>query len=149
MRYKEETGGCAARLASALAVVILVGLEGTTLTVARAGDRPVLGGLLAGANAAFAVLLLAWHGHHASARRVLRPPAEEEGEEWFSAEALEGFPMEDVRPLLLGPDAPSLNRLYVAWIFATHGYDAPWIARHLDLRLSVARLLENAAHCRG
>ncbi len=66
-------------------------------------------------------------------------------EPWFPATALTGFPADALDATLSGPDAPSLNRLHVAWVFATQGYDAPWIARHFDIRLSVARMLEDAA----
>ncbi|MCQ4046372.1 hypothetical protein ACFOSC_19500 [Streptantibioticus rubrisoli] len=66
-------------------------------------------------------------------------------EPWFPATALTGFPADALDATLTGPDAPSLDRLHVAWVFATQGYDAPWIARHFDLRLSVARMLEDAA----
>ncbi|MEU4119106.1 hypothetical protein AB0F71_32015 [Kitasatospora sp. NPDC028055] len=58
---------------------------------------------------------------------------------------LDDFPMEQVRPLLLGPDAPGLNRLYTAWVFATHGHDPQWIADHLGLPTPTARLLVTAA----
>ncbi|WP_169317165.1 hypothetical protein [Actinacidiphila oryziradicis] len=56
--------------------------------------------------------------------------------------------MEAVRPLLLGPDASALNRLYLAWIFATHGHDAVWIERYLDLPGEVVHVLVDAAHQR-
>ncbi|MEV7770913.1 hypothetical protein [Kitasatospora sp. NPDC086791] len=68
--------------------------------------------------------------------------------QWFSARSLEGFPMEQVRPLLLAPGAPGLNRLYTAWMFATHGHDPHWIAHHLDLPTPTARLLVTAARNR-
>ena len=59
--------------------------------------------------------------------------------------ALEGFPMDEVRPFLLGPAAVDLNRLYGAWVLATHGRDAVWIEQHLHLPTEAARLLTAAA----
>jgi hypothetical protein len=55
--------------------------------------------------------------------------------------------MEAVRPLLLGLDAPDLNHLYTAWLFATHGNDAVWIEQNLDLPGEMSRLLVGAARC--
>ncbi|WP_269858518.1 hypothetical protein [Streptomyces sp. RPT161] len=77
--------------------------------------------------------------------RVFDPVLLVTEEPWFPATTLTGFPADALDATLSGPDAPSLNRLHVAWVFATQGYDAPWIARHFDLRLSVARMLEDAA----
>ncbi|MFI2606509.1 hypothetical protein [Kitasatospora sp. NPDC018619] len=65
--------------------------------------------------------------------------------QWFSARSLDGFPMDLVRPLLLAPGAPALGRLYTAWVFATHGHDPQWIARHLELPVRTSRLLVTAA----
>ncbi|MFJ9455858.1 hypothetical protein ACIRST_12335 [Kitasatospora sp. NPDC101447] len=81
------------------------------------------------------------------ARATRRPPGEDDTQ-WFNARSLEGFPMEQVRPLLLAPGAPGLNRLYTAWMFATHGHDPQWIAHHLDLPARTARLLVSAARDR-
>jgi hypothetical protein len=69
-------------------------------------------------------------------------------ESWFTTHALEGFPMEAVRSWLLRPGAPSLNRLYLAWIMADHGHDSEWITTHLALPKQLSRQLVDAARSR-
>ncbi|WP_158073118.1 hypothetical protein [Streptomyces kebangsaanensis] len=41
-----------------------------------------------------------------------------------------------------------MDRVYAAWILATHGADAAWLERHLDLPADLARLLVEAAGAR-
>jgi hypothetical protein len=105
----------------------------------------VAGGALAGAAAAAFVVVGAVlngrRGYAGCPGRVLEGP----GGEWFSGQAVDGFPMDAVRSWLLGPGAPSLNRLYTAWAFAVHGYGAGWIEQYLDLPAEAARLLAGAA----
>lgn len=133
-------------------VMLLLALQVTALGVAPAPLRLFLSGVLIGASVVG--LLLALLLAH-SRQRAGRPTADraaavavaagDDDTQWFSARSLEGFPMEQVRPLLLGPDAPGLNRLYTAWVFATHGHDPQWIAHHLGLPTPTARLLVTAA----
>ncbi|MBV2156539.1 hypothetical protein [Kitasatospora sp. SUK 42] len=146
-------------------VLLLLTLQGVAVGVAPGRLRLFLSGVLIGASTAG--LLLALLLAH-SQRRASRPAAArtdttragttrtdatradlvlaaDDDTQWFSARSLEGFPMEQVRPILLAPGAPGLNRLYTAWIFATHGHDPQWIAQHLDLPTSTARLLATAA----
>jgi hypothetical protein len=72
-------------------------------------------------------------------------PGEAADNSWFTAQALQDFPMDAVRPRLLEPDAPDLTSMYTAWIFATHGQDAVWLKHHLDLPADLAHLLVDAA----
>ncbi|MEV8326695.1 hypothetical protein [Kitasatospora sp. NPDC056731] len=124
-------------------VLLLLTLQGIAVGVAPGRLRLFLSGVLIGASSAglLLALLLARSG-----RGTARPAAPgEDDTQWFSARSLDGFPMEQVRPLLLSPGAPGLNRLYTAWVFATHGHDPQWIAHHLDLSTPTARLLVTAA----
>ncbi|MFF2149496.1 hypothetical protein [Kitasatospora sp. NPDC058190] len=128
-------------------VLLLLGLQTVALALAPAPLRPFLSGVLIGAATAGLLLALLLARSRRQAGRPLadRAAAGEDDTQWFSARTLEGFPMERVRPLLLAPGAPGLNRLYTAWVFATHGHDPQWIARHLDLPTPTARLLVAAA----
>ncbi|MFI6474870.1 hypothetical protein ACIBL5_31950 [Streptomyces sp. NPDC050516] len=45
-------------------------------------------------------------------------------------------------------DAPDLNRLYAAWILATHDRDTAWISGRLSLPHDIAALLVCAARTR-
>ncbi|MGW5127767.1 hypothetical protein ACWEQ7_27725 [Streptomyces sp. NPDC004069] len=69
---------------------------------------------------------------------------------WFTAHALEGFPEEAIRATLKAPAAPSRERLYAAWVLATHtqGTDAVWLERHLALPAEAAHLIVAAAESR-
>ncbi|MGX4695331.1 hypothetical protein [Streptomyces sp. JNUCC 63] len=89
-----------------------------------------------------------WHSRRKAARPARQHRPETVDESWFTARTLDGFPMEAVRPHLLGKGAPGLDHLHTAWIFATHGQDAGWIERHLDLPADVTRLLVGAARRR-
>ncbi|MFE0463050.1 hypothetical protein ACFW1A_27725 [Kitasatospora sp. NPDC058965] len=120
-------------------ILLLLLLEAVALATAPARHRPLLGGALLGAGTAACVVAAAL-AHGGRARR--QPPA---AGDWFSTEALEGFPMDAVRPLLHRPAAPSLNRLYTAWILARRGHDAQWLATHLELPAETATLLTSAA----
>ncbi|MBO1416075.1 hypothetical protein [Streptomyces sp. FH025] len=131
-------------------VLLLLTLQGVAVGVAPGQLRLFLSGVLIGASAAGLLLaLLLAHSQRRAGRPSATPTgiaaAADDDTQWFSARSLEGFPMEQVRPILLGPGAPGLNRLYTAWVFATHGHDPQWIAHHLDLPTSTARLLATAA----
>jgi hypothetical protein len=130
-------------------VLLLLGLQTVALALAPAPLRPFLSGVLIGAATAGLLLALLLAQSRRQAGRPLADRAAaragDDDTQWFSARSLEGFPMEQVRPLLLSADAPGLNRLYTAWVFATHGHDPQWIARHLDLPTPTARLLVAAA----
>jgi hypothetical protein len=115
----------AGEAAAALGVLTLAVLELVVLGVAPAGDRPGIGGALVGAAAVAFILVAVLRCHRrAGTRRSAQRLTEASEDEWFTARTLENFPMEAVRPLLLGPAAPGLNRLCTAWVFATHGNDA-------------------------
>jgi hypothetical protein len=130
-----------------VAITVFALPEILALASALSPDRPLAGSALAGAATAIVVLVVAYYYTHRAVHGS-RPPADmTAGGEWFSARALEGFPMEALRPLLHRPDPPSLSRPYTAWILATHGHDA-WIAHHLDLPPGIARLLTDTAHRR-
>ncbi|MFD9689196.1 hypothetical protein ACFXPX_21210 [Kitasatospora sp. NPDC059146] len=124
--------------------VLLLALQVAALGAAPAPLRLFLSGVLIGGSAV-GLLLALLLAHSRQRAGLAAPPAPEDDAQWFSARSLEGFPMEQVRPLLLGPDAPGLNRLYTAWVFATHGHDPQWIAHHLGLPTPTARLLVTAA----
>ncbi|MER7752236.1 hypothetical protein [Kitasatospora sp. NPDC097643] len=130
-----------------LVVLALLVAEEIALGLAEEEDRPTISGVLACASgsgllAVGAVLLGRW----LAARRPLPlPPPGPNGRE-YSARALEGFPMEAVRPLLLAEQAPQLGQLYSAWMLARAGRTAPWIARRLAIPLDAAQLLVDATH---
>ncbi|MCQ8193952.1 hypothetical protein [Streptomyces rugosispiralis] len=121
----------------------------TAADTSRRAVSAFAGGAVGAAAAAFVLITVLWHHHRKAEPGARRVVPDDPGEEWFTSEVLRGFPMEAVRPLLLGPDAPSLNRLYMAWLFATQGHDCAWIARHLDLSAEVVRVLVDAARSRG
>ncbi|WP_031071555.1 hypothetical protein [Streptomyces sp. NRRL WC-3742] len=137
------------RPGEALALISALGLlltEEIALGLAEEEQRPIIGAFLVAASAtglliAAAVLLHRW----LDIRRPLPlPPPGPNGRE-FSARALEDFPMDAVRPLLLSEHAPQLGQLYSAWILARAGHPAPWIARRLGIPRAVAQLLAEAA----
>ena len=128
-----------------LGVLLLTALEMTALATAPRADRPIVAGALVGAAAAFVVVTAVVHSHHRAQREARRQLTETVDESWFTPGALDSFPMDAIPPLLLKPDAPSLNRLYTAWIFATHGHDTAWLEHNLDLPADLARLMADAA----
>ncbi|MFD9822361.1 hypothetical protein [Streptomyces violascens] len=135
----------------ALIVVALVAaLELTGLHLAAPGLRPGITGFLLGGSVAVLTMtaVLAHRQRRIAARHHPAASPESVDESWFTARTLEGFPMEAVRPLLLGPDAPDLNRLYMAWVLALHGHDTAWIVGRLGLSHDVAALLVDAAAAR-
>ncbi|MGJ5752053.1 hypothetical protein FB563_0121 [Streptomyces puniciscabiei] len=144
MRTLPHTG----EVTAMLGVIVLMVLEVTALATAPARDRPLVSGALIGAGTATFVVVALWHGHRGATRQRRRSLTETVDELWFTAHTLEGFPMEAVRPYLLGKNAPSLNSLYTAWVFAIHGQDAHWIQRHPNLPADVTRLLVDAARQR-
>ncbi|WP_229852470.1 hypothetical protein [Streptomyces albospinus] len=137
-------------IAATLMVIAVGAAEVAVLRLAPPDLRPVISaGLLGGALAALVLFAAVWRSRHTPAREVHHPVLPEAGPDgWFGADALEGFPMEEIRPLLPAPDAPDLNRLYTAWILVNHGHDAPWISHHLDLPPAAVRLLVDAAYQR-
>ncbi|MFE4513099.1 hypothetical protein ACFRMQ_02725 [Kitasatospora sp. NPDC056783] len=129
-------------------VLLLITIEGLAIGLAPDPLRLFLSGTFIGASVAglLLALLLATSRRRAGAAAAPAGAGRLGGDaQWFSARSLDGFPMEQVRPLLLSPGAPGLNRLYTAWVFATHGHDPQWIARQLDLPTRTARLLVTAA----
>ncbi|MFB7737298.1 hypothetical protein ACFC08_23515 [Streptomyces sp. NPDC056112] len=68
---------------------------------------------------------------------------------WFTGQTLNDFPDEAVRARLKNRAAPSMDRVYTAWILAVHGADTAWLKQHLDLPAEPARpLVEAAAQAR-
>ncbi|MGD3111827.1 hypothetical protein [Streptomyces sp. YGL11-2] len=137
-------------IAATLMVIAVGAAEMAVLRLAPPDRRPVISaGLLGGALAALVLFAVLWHRRHTPAREVHHPALPEAGSDgWFGADALEGFPMEELRPLLRAPDAPDLNQLYTAWVLVHHGHDAPWISHHLDLPPAAVHLLVDAAQQR-
>jgi hypothetical protein len=142
---KAIPGQVSGQVQAMVGLLMLFALELTALLTAPSRDRAfVAGAVIAAGSAVLVVVAAVAH----SRRNRRRPPAQFDqrvDESWFTTDALEGFPMEAVRPWLLRPDAPSLNRLYLAWIWAEQGHDTAWITRHLDLPESLVRLLVDAA----
>ncbi|MEE1786452.1 hypothetical protein PUR71_26625 [Streptomyces sp. SP17BM10] len=131
--------------AGLLVVLTLLALEGLALCEASDPDRPVIGAALIGAAASGLLLVAALLvGRRLAARRGLPLPPPGPDGPVYSTRALEGFPMEAVRPLLLTEDGPQLNQLYAAWVLALGGHTAPWIGRRLDLPVPTVRLLVDA-----
>ncbi|PJN36864.1 hypothetical protein CG747_31990 [Streptomyces sp. CB02959] len=140
-----------AEVMAMVAVLVVAGAELLVLVLAAPGQRPVISGVLLGSAAAVLVVFgEVWHVLRRRDRRG-RPPRQPRpsDEAWFSAEALEGFPVDGIRRWLVGRDAPDPNRFYAAWVLATHGRDVQWIVRHLDLPEDAVRLLVGAARERG
>ncbi|MFB6958791.1 hypothetical protein ACFCYB_17565 [Streptomyces sp. NPDC056309] len=135
--------------AAVLGVLTLTTLGMTVLAAAQAAYRPVVSGALLGAAVtAFALLAAVLRADRKTSLQAKRRLLEVMDEPSLTTRALEGFPMEAVRPRLLGPSEPSLNRLYTAWAFAARGHDATWLVRHLGLPADLARLLTEAAAVR-
>ncbi|MEV5283444.1 hypothetical protein [Streptomyces sp. NPDC052811] len=131
-------------------VALVVALELTALRLASPGLRLGITGFLLGASiAVLAMAAVLAHRHRKIA--VHHSPSvspEAVDASWFTARTLNGFPMEAVRPVLLGPNAPDLNRLYTAWVLALHGHDTAWIVSRLGLPHPVAALLVDTAGAR-
>ncbi|MFD5472795.1 hypothetical protein [Streptomyces sp. NPDC127105] len=132
-----------------LGVLAFTTLEMTVLATAPAAYRPVISGALLGAAVtAFALLAVVLRADRKATRQARRRVLEVMDGSSLTSRALEGFPMEAVRPRLLGPSAPSLNHLYIAWAYAARGHDTAWLVRHLGLSADLARLLTAAAAAR-
>lgn len=132
---------------TALGIVSLALLELLTWNLAPRPDRLIVGAALAGtAVAAWTVYAAVRHtrGQRALARHLVVPLDAAGDEQWFTDDTLDGFPAQAIRPLLEGPEPPDPNRIYTAWVFAGHGYDAVWIAHHLDLPTAVVQPLVDA-----
>ncbi|MFH8771957.1 hypothetical protein [Streptomyces sp. NPDC017958] len=88
--------------------------------------------------------------HFPSFRRPQVRVAEPVDTSWFTAHTLDGFPEDAVRATFKDVDAPSLDRLYAAWVLATHahGVSAVWLERNLDLPADAAHLIVEAAEAR-
>ncbi|MCX4790603.1 MULTISPECIES: hypothetical protein [unclassified Streptomyces] len=111
------------------------------------GHRGVAAAVLA---VAFAALVVGTWVRRARFRPFKHPQArtaELVDTSWFVPHALDGFPEEAVRAALETPDTPSLDRLYVAWVLATHtrGVDAAWLERNLALTADAAHLIVEVA----
>ncbi|MGW4046636.1 hypothetical protein [Streptomyces sp. NPDC004721] len=103
--------------------------------------------------AAFVALLVGTRVRRVRPRPFRRPrarAAEPVDTSWFTAHTLDGFPEEALRATLKTPAAPSRERLYAAWVLATHtqGTDAVWLEKNLALPADAAHLIAEAAEAR-
>jgi hypothetical protein len=136
---------------TALGIVALALLELLSWHLAPPPYRLLIGAALAAvAVAAWAVYAAVCHGHRHRdlAQRSADPLDGSPGEQWFTDDTLDGFPAQAVRSLLEGPHPPDSNLLCTAWVFAGHGYDATWIARHLGLPTTAVQPLIDAVSTR-
>ncbi|OIJ84748.1 hypothetical protein [Streptomyces colonosanans] len=112
-------------------------------------DRPgVAAAVLAAAFVALVVGTRARQGRFRRFRDARGKAAEPVDASWFTAHTLDGFPEEAVRARLRGPDAPSVDCLYAAWVLAVRGMDAVWLEKNLSLPADVAHLIVEAAEPR-
>ncbi|MFE7566607.1 hypothetical protein ACFU76_06525 [Streptomyces sp. NPDC057539] len=130
-----------------LVVLVLAVLAEIAVTVGPASDRPLVGVAVSGLLAVVLVIGIGWVcGHWYAMRHRSRP-------EWggvekdvpLTTEAVAGFPFAEVSERLGHCDTACMNRVYAAWVLASHGHDAEWIVRSLDLPLDVAEVLVSAA----
>ncbi|MFF4791289.1 hypothetical protein ACFY2M_16275 [Streptomyces sp. NPDC001276] len=103
--------------------------------------------------AAFVALLVGTRVRRVRPRPFRRPrarAAEQVDTSWFTAHTLDGFPEEALRATLKTRAAPSRERLYAAWVLATHtqGTDAVWLEKNLALPADAAHLIAEAAEAR-
>ncbi|MFE7235616.1 hypothetical protein ACWCRF_07190 [Streptomyces sp. NPDC002405] len=110
-------------------------------------------GVAAAVLAVAFMLLVGTRVRRARPRPFRRPRAratEPVDTSWFTAHTLDGFPEEAVRAILKTPAAPSRERLYAAWVLATHtqGADAVWLEKNLALPADAAHLIAEAAEAR-
>lgn len=129
---------------TALAVILVAAVA---VGVSPAGDRPevavvllVVAALAGGVVGAilYARRLRTRHRADEAAQAVVEAA-------WFSGSSLEGYPEQGVAKLLPATGGPSEERLHSAWVMATHGHDAGWLERHLEVPGEVARLLADTA----
>ncbi|MET8630164.1 hypothetical protein ABZW30_41725 [Kitasatospora sp. NPDC004669] len=134
---------------AALTAVVVGAAAMATIGLSPAADRPVVGAALGGAAVAvLGILVAVAFARRTRSRHHSQQLARNTAEAWFTAPTVADFPEDALRPLLPTTDPPSMNRLYTAWIFATHGHDAVWLERHFDLTGDLARQLVEEAHRR-
>ncbi|OIJ86769.1 hypothetical protein [Streptomyces monashensis] len=102
---------------------------------------------------AFVVLIVGTRARQAHFRSFRRPwgrGTEPVDASWFTPHTLDGFPEEAVRAAFKAEDAPSSDRLYAAWVLATHthGVSAEWLGRNLALPVEAAHMIVDAAEAR-
>ncbi|MEU9318172.1 hypothetical protein [Streptomyces sp. NPDC048295] len=74
----------------------------------QVADRPIVAGaLFAAATATFVVIAEVLHSHRRAQRETRRQVTEPVDESWFTSGALDSFPMDAVRLLLLAPGVPA------------------------------------------
>ncbi|MFE4537137.1 hypothetical protein ACFRKB_18985 [Streptomyces scopuliridis] len=130
-----------------LVVLVLAVLAEVAVSVGPASDRPLVGVAVSGLLAVVLVIGMGWLcGHWYAARHRPRPERGGADEDMrFTAETLAGFPFAEVGERLGQCDTARMNRVYSAWVLASHGHDAEWIVRCLDVPLDVAEVLVGAA----
>ncbi|MBV6699973.1 hypothetical protein [Kitasatospora aureofaciens] len=135
---------------AALTAAVVAATSIAAIGLSPAGARPVVGAALGGAAAAvLGLLVVAAFARRARSRRHSQQLDRNTAEAWFTTADIGDFPEEALRPLLPATDPPSMNRLYTAWVFATHGHEAVWLERHLGLTGDLARKLVEQAHRRS
>ncbi|MFE6685007.1 hypothetical protein ACFVFQ_00870 [Streptomyces sp. NPDC057743] len=134
-------------LTAALVVIAGGAAVLTVLRLAPPQVQPALCGALVAVVVVALVLFRAlWQWRHAPTHEVHHPPLPTTGPGgWFDATALEGFPLQELRPLLAAPGAPDLEQLHTAWILLEHGRDPAWVGHHLGLPPAVLQVLTDAA----
>ncbi|WP_326609477.1 hypothetical protein OG949_04290 [Streptomyces scopuliridis] len=133
-----------------LVVLVLAVLAEVAVSVGPASDRPLVGVAVSGLLAVVLVIGIGWLcGHWYVARHRSRPErGGGDADVRFTDEALAGFPFAEVSERLGQCDTARMNRVYSAWVLASHGHDAEWIVRCLDVPLDVAEVLVGAANRR-
>ena len=128
-------------------VLLLAALELVALATAPAGQRHLVTGAVIGSGTAASITTWAvLHTRRRTAQRTHHErPSSGVDASWFTEGTLDGFPMDEIRPFLLGPEPVALNRLYIAWILAVRGHDITRLADHLDLPKDAVRPLAQAA----
>jgi hypothetical protein len=99
-------------LVAVCGVLLLTALELVALATAPVAQRPFVTGAVIGAGTA--ALITVWAVLHARHRAAQRPhhdlPAGPVDASWYADGSLDGFPMDEIRLFLLGPQPP-LHRL--------------------------------------
>jgi hypothetical protein len=125
---------------------VLAALEGTALIMVHGRDRLIVAGALAGSLVSLGVIGFGLARLHRLVDRISDPPGSLDADQsWFTAQMLEDFPMDRLRPELLASPGLHLNTLYAAWSCAVMGRDAAWLQDRFTLEQRIAEVLAQAA----